>query len=102
MTQPIGRGDFLKKGLVLGSIGGAVAFGAGEASAASSLGTGPTVELSVLGDTFRVLYTEGAPDSGWVLIDFGDAIVHLFAREERDYYRIEDLWTQGVSVVHLQ
>jgi ribosome-associated protein len=46
--------------------------------------------------------TEGTPDSGWVLIDFGDAIVHLFAPEERAYYRIEDLWAQGVSVVHLQ
>ncbi len=50
----------------------------------------------------RPLRTEGTPDSGWVLIDFGDAIVHLFAREEREYYRIEDLWAQGVSVVHLQ
>ncbi|MDP9237290.1 MAG: ribosome silencing factor [Chloroflexota bacterium] len=45
---------------------------------------------------------EGSPDSGWVLIDFGDAIVHLFAPEERDYYRLEELWAQGVSVVHIQ
>ena len=45
---------------------------------------------------------EGTPDSGWVLIDFGDAIVHLFSPEERDYYRLEELWAQGVSVVHIQ
>ena len=45
---------------------------------------------------------EGAPDSGWVLIDFGDAIVHLFSRDERAYYQLETLWAQGVSIVHLQ
>jgi len=45
---------------------------------------------------------EGAPDSGWVLIDFGDAIVHLFAATERDYYNLESLWSKGVSVVHIQ
>lgn len=45
---------------------------------------------------------EGSPDSGWVLIDFGDAIVHLFAPEERDYYNLENLWSRGVSIVHIQ
>ena len=50
----------------------------------------------------RPVRSEGAPDSGWVLIDFGDAIVHLFAPEERLYYNLEALWAQGVSVVHIQ
>ncbi len=50
----------------------------------------------------RPIRTEGAPDSGWVLIDFGDAVVHLFAPEERAYYNLEELWAQGVSVVHIQ
>jgi ribosome-associated protein len=45
---------------------------------------------------------EGAPDSGWVLIDFGDAIVHLFTDEQRRYYNLEGLWSKGVSVVHMQ
>jgi ribosome-associated protein len=46
--------------------------------------------------------TEGTADSGWVLLDFGDAIVHLFAPEERRYYNLEGLWSKGVSVVHMQ
>jgi ribosome-associated protein len=46
--------------------------------------------------------TEGTPDSGWVLIDFSDAIVHLFAPEERAFYNLEGLWAKGVSLVHLQ
>ena len=53
-------------------------------------------------DGIRPLRREGAPDSGWVLIDFGDAIVHLFARDKRRYYNLEALWSQGVSVVHIQ
>lgn len=50
----------------------------------------------------RPLRTEGTPDSGWVLMDFGDAIVHLMAPQERAYYNLEALWSQGVSVVHIQ
>ncbi|MHB8377297.1 MAG: ribosome silencing factor [Dehalococcoidia bacterium] len=50
----------------------------------------------------RPIRTEGTPDSGWVLLDFGDAVVHLFAPEERQYYNLEGLWAQGVSVVHIQ
>ena len=53
-------------------------------------------------DGLRPIRTEGAPDSGWVLIDFGDAVVHLFGPEERAYYNLEGLWAQGVSVVHIQ
>ncbi len=45
---------------------------------------------------------EGGPDSGWVLIDFNEAIVHLFSPEQRDYYNLEELWAKGVSVVHIQ
>lgn len=50
----------------------------------------------------RPLRTEGTPDSGWILVDFGEAIVHLFAPEERAYYNLEGLWSKGVSVVHIQ
>ena len=53
-------------------------------------------------DGIRPVRVEGTPDSGWVLVDFGDAIVHLFAPAERAYYDLESLWAQGVSVVHIQ
>ena len=53
-------------------------------------------------DGVRPLRTEGGPDSGWVLLDYGNAIVHLFSPDDRDYYNLEGLWAQGVSVVHIQ
>ena len=45
---------------------------------------------------------EGTPDSGWVLLDFGDVIVHLFAPNERAFYDLEALWSRSVPVVRFQ
>ena len=45
---------------------------------------------------------EGAPREGWVLIDAGDIIVHLFSPEQRNYYKLEDLWSKGKVLLHVQ
>ena len=47
-------------------------------------------------------HKEGTEDSGWVLMDFGDLIVHLFKPTERDLYRIDKLWGQAQEVVRIQ
>jgi len=45
---------------------------------------------------------EGSSRNGWVLVDFGDVILHLFSPERRDYYRLEELWGKGKILLHLQ
>lgn len=45
---------------------------------------------------------EGTLDSGWLLIDFGDVIVHIFAVAEREYYQLDKLWSQAVPVLRIQ
>ncbi len=45
---------------------------------------------------------EGAARDGWILVDFGDVILHLFAPEKRNYYRLEELWNQGKVLLRLQ
>jgi ribosome-associated protein len=45
---------------------------------------------------------EGSADSGWMLLDFSDVIVHIFGPKEREYYRLERLWSRGKTLVYLQ
>ncbi len=45
---------------------------------------------------------EGSPASGWVLIDFGDLVVHLFSPQMRDYYGLEDIWDEAHVVLRMQ
>ncbi len=45
---------------------------------------------------------EGAADSGWVLLDYGDVIVHVFSPAQRTYYKLEQLWGAATPVLRLQ
>ena len=47
-------------------------------------------------------HTEGTPLSGWILLDYGDVIVHIFAPEERSYYKLESSWIHGVILIRIQ
>lgn len=51
---------------------------------------------------FQADHVEGTPESGWVLIDFGSIIVHVFGPDEREYYRLEKLWSEGTVVLRAQ
>jgi ribosome-associated protein len=45
---------------------------------------------------------EGSGESGWLLLDYGDVIVHIFGPMEREFYRLERLWSGAPTVVYLQ
>ncbi|MFC1909567.1 ribosome silencing factor [Chloroflexota bacterium] len=45
---------------------------------------------------------EGAMDSGWLLLDYGDVIVHIFATVEREYYQLDRLWRAANIVLRIQ
>lgn len=40
----------------------------------------------------KPLRREGTPGSGWVLLDYGDVVCHLFLAEQREFYALERLW----------
>jgi ribosome-associated protein len=50
----------------------------------------------------KAMHTEGKGDSGWVLLDFGDVIVHVFSPAQRSFYNLEQLWSAATPVVRLQ
>ena len=45
---------------------------------------------------------EGSTDSGWLLLDYGGLIIHIFAPLERGYYQLDKLWGQAPTLVRIQ
>jgi ribosome-associated protein len=50
----------------------------------------------------RPIGREGAPESHWVLLDYGAVIVHVFTPPERDYYQLERHWSGAKTVLRVQ
>ena len=46
----------------------------------------------------RRLGIEGYEESRWILLDYGDVVVHLFEPETRAYYALEELWGQAKHI----
>ena len=45
---------------------------------------------------------EGEARDGWVVVDYGDVVVHLFSPEQRRYYDLEELWNDGRVLLKVQ
>ena len=48
------------------------------------------------------LHVEGDATSGWMLMDYGEVVIHLLSPEMREYYHLEDLWRDARVVVKVQ
>jgi ribosome-associated protein len=49
-----------------------------------------------------LLHLEGLPADGWVLLDYGQVIVHIFAPEQREYYDLERRWSDAPTLLKIQ
>ena len=47
---------------------------------------------------YQVKRIEGNKNSSWVLMDYGDVVVHVFDREDRLFYDLERIWSDGKTV----
>lgn len=50
----------------------------------------------------QLLHGEGVPTDGWVLLDYGQIVVHLFAPEQREYYDLERYWKDAPTLLKIQ
>lgn len=61
---------------------------------------GEDVEEKLLEEeNLEVQRKEGYRESRWVVLDYASVIVHIFHEQEREFYNIERLWTDGSNVV---
>ncbi len=60
------------------------------------------IEQVLKKEGIRAHHYEGSTDSGWLLLDYGSVIVHIFAPVERDYYQLDELWSQASTLVRIQ
>jgi ribosome-associated protein len=56
------------------------------------------IEKAVKEEGVRPVRREGDAGSRWILLDFVDFVVHVFADEEREFYRLENLWRDAPMV----
>jgi len=45
---------------------------------------------------------EGQSREGWLVLDYGDVVVHLFSPDQREYYDLEELWSNGKVLLRVQ
>jgi ribosome-associated protein len=47
---------------------------------------------------YEALRVEGVRSASWILMDYGDVIVHVFSKEDRLFYNLERIWRDGKTI----
>ena len=60
------------------------------------------IELRLKKSGVKPIHTEGSISSGWLLLDYGSIVIHIFSPEEREFYQLEKLWNEANLVLRMQ
>lgn len=60
------------------------------------------IEVRMKEEGLGLLNRDGVPTDGWVLLDYGQIIVHVFAPEQRAYYDLEQRWHEAPTLLKIQ
>jgi len=44
----------------------------------------------------------GTPSNGWIAVDYGSIVLHIFAPQQRNFYQLEDLWSSGKTLLRVK
>ena len=56
------------------------------------------IRIELKAEGVRPLHAEGVAASGWMLLDYGDVLMHVFLEETRVYYALERLWGDAPAI----
>ncbi|MFC1924155.1 ribosome silencing factor [Chloroflexota bacterium] len=59
------------------------------------------IQKGLKGEAIAVHHCEGTAESGWLLLDVSDVVVHIFSPFERDYYQLDRLWENAPIIVKI-
>ncbi len=63
------------------------------------------IDEAILGELKKqnvaIYHKEGTPKSGWILLDYGNVLAHIFTPERRSYYQLEQLWEEAPTVMRI-
>lgn len=57
-----------------------------------------SVEEALHKEGFTPNRVEGIGNTSWILMDYGDIIVHIFSKEDREFYNLERIWKDGKAM----
>ena len=60
------------------------------------------IEASLDTEGSPLLHREGDAASGWLLLDYGDLIIHIFSTHQRGFYQLDEVWAQAVPLLRVQ
>lgn len=44
----------------------------------------------------------GSASNGWIAVDFGDIVLHIFSPQQRQFYQLEELWSSGKTLLKVK
>ena len=50
----------------------------------------------------KVVRSQGRENALWIILDYGDIVVHVFQNQYREFYRLEDLWADAERVEYIE
>ena len=60
------------------------------------------IDEALSGEGEQPYRSEGDIESGWLLLDYGDVIIHIFDSTQREYYKLEKLWSKATPLVRIE